>query len=410
MPCLADSIVQLYSRFKDLTSESQKLEAERNQLSKTVHPTLENRETVKNFKKRLSVLHDQLRLTESHLIDAGLSLPNTSHQASPIGGPDQNAEICKFGPAIAAGKTVVDHLALGKSLDILDFEVGAKVAGSQQYFLKNQGALLEIALMQYAIKTCLASGFKLMLPPDMAYTSFVRACGFNPRNADAALPIYTVHQEEKDENAVMASKRALVGTAEVPLAAYYSDRILDLQQLPIKIVGFGHCFRPEIGHHGSESRGLYRVHQFSKVEMFAITESSLESSERMFDEIVEVQKKILGELGVACRVLNMATEELGASAHYKYDMEAWFPAGQRWGELTSASNCTDFQSRRLAIRYRAGPGKPNLFPHSLNGTACAIPRVIQAILENHQSPCGTFIDIPPVLHPFMLDGSKRITK
>lgn len=413
VPCKAERMASLYDQFRRLTADLQNLEAERNKLAKLnigCHE-VEMRQQAVELKAKASAIKTELGAIEDEMLKEALAIPNHTHPDSPRGGPECNEQIRSFGPTVDPLRTAVDHIELGKRLGILDFEAGARVAGAQQYFLKDQGALLELALIQYAINICLNRGFRLMFTPDMAYASFVQACGFNPRSGDTALPIYTVHQEEKDSSSADGHRRALVGTAEVAIAAHYANQIIDLSKetLPIKVVAFSHCFRPEVGHHGAESRGLYRVHQFSKVEMFAITDDSILSSGQQFNEIIDVQKDILEGLGLSCRVLNMATEELGTSAYCKYDIEAWFPVGRRWGELTSASNCTDFQSRRLAIRTREGPGKPTRFPFTLNGTAAAIPRLIQAILENFQEEDGS-VRIPETLHPFMLDGSERITK
>ncbi len=393
-----DVVVERYEEFRHLTNEIQSLEHERKTLAKNI----DVRDKAVEVKERLSLLNEKLRVVEDELFSAAISLPNQTDPNSPIGGPEDNQEIERFGPDINLKNSVTDHVLLGKKLGILDFEAGAKVAGSQQYFLKNQGALLELALLQYSIKKCIDRGFSLMLPPDTAYTSIVKACGFSPRSSDGALPVYSIRKDEEPES---SSGKALIGTAEIPIAGYYSDSIID--RLPIKIVGFSHCFRPEVGHHTAESRGLYRVHQFSKVELFTLTENSLISSQSIFDEIIDLQKDILSGIDLPCRILNMATGELGASAYRKYDIEAWFPFRKGWGELTSASNCTDFQSRRLAIRYRLAAGQPLAFPHTLNGTACAIPRVIQAILETHQDTHGN-VKIPEALQPFMFDGSSLI--
>lgn len=397
-----DELVPLYRSFRELTAQAQALEGERNRLSRTGHGgDLERvKESVLHLKSRLAEVHERIGAIEDRLYEIGVSVPNSTHPETPVGTAALNRELLRFGPPVDREAACLDHVELGRRLDILDFEAGAKVSGSQHYFLKNQGALLELALTQYAISVCLKHGFKLVLPPDTAYAGFVRACGFSPRAAGGALPIYTVQQEEKDAGG--HAKKALVGTAEIPLAGYHADQVLDASALPLKTVALGHCFRPEVGHHGAESRGLYRVHQFSKVEMFAL--SRPEHSQQQFDEIVRVQREILEGLGLSCRVLNMATEELGASAHCKYDIEAWFPGRKGWGELTSASNCTDFQTRRLWTRYREGPGRPLAHPHSLNGTACAVPRTIQAILENNQQPDGS-VAIPQALRRFMLDSS-----
>jgi seryl-tRNA synthetase len=403
MPCHIDTIKESYEEFCELISRIQNLERSRNELASNRDGARLKEEGIK-LKEETASLRKRLTEIETILDEASMCLPNTTHPDSPFGMENKVVEL--FGPAIDKTKGCIDHLELGKRLNIVDFEAGARVAGSHNYFLRNQGALLEFALIQYALKICLSHGFKLVLPPDMALAKYVPACGFSPRRKDAPLPIYSVFPDE-DPDSTRMDRLALVGTAEIPLAAQCADQVLSASDLPLKSVAVGHCFRPETGHHGLESRGLYRVHQFTKVEMFIVCPDDLKASQRHFDEIVQIQKEVLSGLGLSCRVLNMAREELGASAYSKFDIEAWFPGRKDFGEVTSASNCTDFQSRRLNLRYRTSADKRLLFPHTLNGTACAVPRVIQAIIENCQQSDGT-IQIPQALHPFMLDDSKMI--
>ena len=404
MPCQIDAVLDLHHTFKELSRKLQLVEEERNRIAKKMDGKFIER--AKELKNDATILADQLAKVESDLYENASEIPNSIHPETPLGDPTHNKLVKTFGPVIRPGRNIMDHVELGRRLDIIDFISGTNIAGSRQYFLKGKGALLELALIQFAIQTCIKHGFQFMITPDMAYNHIVKACGFNPRNADGALPIHSVHQEES-ENVQGAThpKKALVGTAEIPLAGYFIDKLISAKMLPIRLVGLSHCFRPETGHHGAESRGLYRVHQFTKVEMFVL--SNPEQSQEEFDRTVSIQEEILEQLGLSCRVLNMASEELGSSAYNKYDIEGWFPGRDGWGELTSASNCTDFQTRRLGIRYRDGNSKNWIFPHTLNGTACAVPRIIQAIIENMQDSSGT-IQLPSCLIQFMLDGSESI--
>lgn len=359
-------------------------------------------------KERIERLAADLKRIEDDLQEEAALLPNTTHPDTPIGGAEACQVVDTFGPSLDTLPTnPVDHVELARRLDIVDFEAGARTSGSAFYFLKGQGALLENAIVQHTVRTAIEHGFKLILPPDIVNSKFIRACGFLPRAEESrsVLPVYMaeVDGEQQEESPL----KVLAATGEIPLAAYHHNQILQEESLPIKWVAVSHCFRPETGHHGAESRGLYRVHQFTKVELFVIKDDSLEGSNVMLQEIVQLQKKILSSLGLHCRVLSMATGELGASAYQKYDIEAYFPHRVGWGELASASNCTDYQSRRILLKYRPQAGSDLHFAHTLNGTAGAVPRIIQAILENFQHADGT-VSIPKALCPYMLDGSTAI--
>jgi len=254
--------------------------------------------------------------------------------------------------------------------------------------------MMELALVQYAFQHCLRKGFQPVMTPDVVRTYVAAACGYRPRGE--ASQVYHIKDTDK----------CLVGTAEIPLAGMYVDTILTAKQLPVNLVAFGHAFRHEVGHRGQETRGLYRVHQFSKVEMFSFTIP--EESEAQLERMLESQVEFFTSLGLHFRVLNMPANDLGASAAKKYDIEAWMPSRDDFGEVSSASNCLDYQSRRLNIRHRLLPTEPTTFVHTVNGTACAIPRVILALLECNQQKDGSIL-IPPVLQPFM-GGLTHITQ
>lgn len=275
-----------------------------------------------------------------------------------------------------------DHAALGESLDIIDTERAAKVSGSRFGYLKGKGAMLELSLVRWAMDHLADSGFTPMIPPVLVREHALEGTGFFP---EAREQVYEIPRDEL----------YLVGTSEVPLAAYHGDEILDSELLPIRYAGFSTCFRREAGTYGKDTAGIFRVHQFDKVEMFVFT--TPEASAEEHDRLLDVEETLVQQLDVPYRVVNVAAGDLGASAAKKYDIEAWFPGEQAYREITSCSNTTDYQARRLKVRFREEHG--NTLAHTLNGTACAVGRTILAILENHQQPDGTVL-IPEALRRY----------
>ncbi len=316
-------------------------------------------------------------------------LPNFVHPDVPEGGEDDCREMRRFGEPTRFDFEPLDHLAIGKQLDLIDFEGGAKVAGQKWYYLKNEAVLLELALQRYALDHLLADGFIPFLTPDVARPEILDGIGYNPRG------------EQTDVYSIANANLCLVGTSEITLGGLYADQILDEEELPLKLAGLSHCFRTEAGAAGRESKGLYRVHQFSKVEMFAITRP--EDSEDVHEYLLALEEKIMQGLEVPYRVVDIASGDLGAPAYRKYDIEAWMPGrgeGGSYGEVTSTSNCTDYQARRLRVRFRRKGSKKNELVHMLNGTAVALSRAPIAVLENHQRADGS-IAIPDALKPYM---------
>ena len=330
-------------------------------------------------------------------LDAKLrELPNFLHAAVPDGGEDDARELRRSGEATQFAFEPQDHLALGASLDLFDFEGGAKVAGQKFYFLKNEAVLLELALQRYALEIVLAEGFTPYVTPDLARAEILEGIGFNPRG------------EETQIYSVANTDLCLVGTAEITLGGLYADTILEEDQLPVLMAGISHCFRTEAGSAGRESKGLYRVHQFTKLEMFAITRP--EESDAMHERLLAIEERIYQGLELPYRVVDIAAGDLGAPAYRKFDIEAWMPGrGERgsWGEISSTSNCTDYQARRLRVRFRRKASKKNEFVHMLNGTAVSNARLILALLENHQRADGT-VAIPRALQPYV--GRESIRK
>jgi seryl-tRNA synthetase len=271
---------------------------------------------------------------------------------------------------------------------LIDFEAGARVAGQKWYYLRNEAVLLDLALQRFALDLLIDEGFTPVATPDVARRKLVDAMAFAPRGPETQ--IYSVEGTDLD----------LIGTAEITLGAIHADAILEEDELPIKLAGVSHCFRTEAGSAGRESRGLYRVHQFTKVEMFAFTRP--EDSEAMHAELLRIEERIFRDLEVPYRVIEVATGDLGAPAWRKFDIEAWIPGrgeGGAYGEVTSTSNCTDFQARRLKTRFRRKDASRNELVHTLNGTAVAVSRALIALLENHQRADGS-IGIPKALRPY----------
>ncbi|MEU6809593.1 serine--tRNA ligase [Streptomyces sp. NPDC046831] len=315
-----------------------------------------------------------------------LQLGNLVHPDVPVGGEEDFVTLETHGTIrdfAAEGFEPKDHLELGQTLGAIDVERGAKVSGSRFYFLTGVGALLELALVNAAIARATAAGFTPMLTPALVRPQSMAGTGFL---GQAAQDVYHL---EKDD-------LYLVGTSEVPLAAYHMDEIIDADRLPLRYAGFSPCFRREAGSHGKDTRGIFRVHQFDKVEMFSyvVPEESQEEHRRL----LEWEKEWLTALELPFRVIDVASGDLGASASRKFDCEAWIPTQGKYRELTSTSDCAEFQSRRLHIRMRDGKQVRPLA--TLNGTLCAVPRTIVALLENHQQADGS-VRVPEVLRPYL---------
>jgi seryl-tRNA synthetase len=313
-----------------------------------------------------------------------------SHPDAPIGtGEEDNVELRRSGPATRFEFEPKDHVELGEALDLIDLEGGSKVAGRNWYFLRNEAVLLEFALIDFALRALLTEGFTPHITPDAARSDILDGIGFNPRG------------EETQIYSLTGFDLGLIATAEITLGGLLADEIIDGDRLPLKLAGVSHCFRTEAGAHGRAARGLYRVHQFSKVEMFAFTRP--EQSDDMLEYLVSLEERMFLQLGIPFRVVDSCTGELGGPAYRKYDLEAWMPGrveGGAWGEVTSASNCTDYQARRLNIRFRRAAGSRPEFVHTLNGTAIAVSRALLAILENYQQSDGS-VAVPEVLRAFV---------
>jgi seryl-tRNA synthetase len=349
----------------------------------------ELRELVATSEKELAELEAALRIEQ-------LKIPNMSHPSAPIG-PDEthSKTVREWGSKPRFDFAPKDHVALMAALDLVDLEAGAKVAGHGFYYLKNDAVLLEMALVQYALTKLRAEGFTLFTTPDLARDEVLEGIGFIPRGPETQ--IYSIQNTDL----------SLVATAEITLGGMLKDEILDGAKLPLKFAGLSHCFRTEAGGHGKATKGIYRVHQFTKVEMFGYTAPDVAASDALHETIVRIEEEIFQKLGIHYRVIDTCTGDLGGPAYRKFDLEAWMPGRNEYGEVTSASNCTDFQSRRLGIRSKSPEWKGTKFVHTLNGTAVACTRAMIAILENYQQADGSVI-VPEVLRPWV--GVDRIAR
>jgi seryl-tRNA synthetase len=350
----------------------------------------QKREQGRVLRDRRETLKAALETLQTETDALLLRIPNMTHPDSPTGRDDKdNKEIDRNAiPAPTFDFVPRDHVALGDLLGIIDTEGGSKVAGPGFYFLKGDGARLELALQNFAVEFLAKRGYVPHITPDMARDSILQGTGFTPRGAETN----TYRIEDHD--------MSLIATAEITLCGLYQDTILDEAELPIRIAGVSHCFRTERAA-GRATRGLYRVHQFTKVEMVVI--ATPEQSEAVHAELLANERAIFDALELPYRVLDICTGDLGGAASRKYDLEAWMPGrgqGGEFGEVTSTSNCTDYQARRLNIRYRKSPKDKPIFAHTLNGTGIALGRAMVAILENNQLADGS-VRLPQVLQNFM---------
>jgi seryl-tRNA synthetase len=400
VPCDVQAIVALRDRRSELIQSGDALRREQKevaaqipQASKDDRPKLVERG--KELKGLVVHTDAQLALAEEQVRDLQSNLPNMTHPDAPIGGEDALVVLREAGQKPKFDFQPKEHVELMQGLGLLDLEAGAKVAGHGFYFLRDEAVLLELALVQYAVEALRREGFTIFTTPDLAKDSVLHGTGYQPRGPETQ--IYSID----------GTDLSLVATAEITLGGMLKDEILAADQLPLKFGGISHCFRTEAGGHGKATRGIYRVHQFTKVEMFGFTAPDVAASDALHQEILRIEERIFQGLGVPYRVIDTPSGDLGGPAYRKFDLEAWMPGRNEYGEVTSCSNCTDFQSRRLGIRCKSPDWKGTRFVHTLNGTAIAVTRAIIAILENYQQPDGSVI-VPEALRKWV--GTERISR
>ena len=389
----ADLVVKLYDERNSLIRETDSLRQKRNENAKKMKGKMsqEERQVLidegKQLKEGIAEAETRLSDIKTRLFQEAKSIPNMAHPSAPVGKEDKdNTELKRVGTVPQFSFKQKDHVELAEALDLVDFDTATSVSGTKFYYLKNEAVFLEFALSRYAMDILQQKGFTPFITPDIAKEEILEGIGFNPRGEESN--IYTI----KDTGT------CLVGTAEITLGGYYADTVLDPEQLPIRLAGYSHCFRKEAGAAGQYSKGLYRVHQFSKVEMFVFCRP--EDSDALHDEILGIEEEIFQGLEIPYRVVDTCTGDLGSPAYRKFDLEAWMPGrGEEgdWGEVTSTSNCTDYQARRLGIRFKED--KKPVYVHMLNGTAVAVSRTIIALLENFQYEDGS-ISTPKKLVPY----------
>jgi seryl-tRNA synthetase len=401
-PALVDEFLKNDQQWRNLTVEVDNLRAEQKSLSKEIGnlkgqqkstPGPEIDKQLDVLTKKGTGLSDNIAALTSKqeevktLADKAMTgISNLVHKNAPVGAEKDFKVIETVGKPRdfnAENIKIKDHVELGEDLKLIDLERGVKVSGSRFYYLVGDGALLELALVNFAIDIAQNHGFTPVIPPALVKPVAMEGTGFL---GQAAENVYRIEQDDM----------YLVGTSEVPLAAMHMDEILNYKELPIKYAGYSPCYRREAGSHGKDTRGIFRVHWFDKVEMFVF--SNIEDADKIHTELLEIEKEILTKLELPFRVIDVATGDLGSSAARKFDCEAWIPSSNEYRELTSASNCTEFQARRLRIRARAGD-KTN-YVATLNGTLLAVTRTIVALLENHQQKDGS-VRIPELLRAYL---------
>ncbi len=387
-----DTLLSLDEKRRELIGKAEVLRKERNEVSKT--RSEEGIARGKALKDELKTIDDTLRETEEQFMASMLTVPNVPDPSVPVGKDEsENVEIRKWGEPTKFSFTPKDHLELSKSLDLIDFERGAKVGGSRAYFLKNEAAQLEMALMFYSLQKLVAKGYTPLIAPSLVKEFTFVGNGQFPWGKEE---VYSLPKDDV----------YLAGTAEVPVTAYYSDEVLNEKDLPKKFVAFSSCYRREAGSYGKDTRGAYRVHQFNKIEQVIIAPSETSTSFTLHEELLANSEEILQDLNLPYRVLLMCTGDMGEPQVKKYDIETWMPGRNAYGETMSNSFMGDFQARRLKIRYKAKDGSMK-FCHTLNNTAIASPRILVAIMENYQQADGS-VQIPEVLQTLM--GKKTISR
>ena len=385
-----EKLLTFDEQVRQITTEVDSVRQQRNDISKKmkgkISPEIRQSliEESKNLRDEESEKEAMMRDMLEQRLDLHKQVPNLTHPDSPGGFTDEdNVPIRQVGTKREFQFEPKDHVELMETLDLIDFDGGAKVSGQKFYYLKNQAVFLELALAQYALTLLQNEGFTVHITPDLARHQILDGIGFNPRGAETQ--IYSVED----------SDLCLIATAEITLGGLLNDQVLKQEELPILYAGLSHCYRTEAGAAGRESRGLYRVHQFSKIEMFAFTHP--DKSEEMHEKMREIEEQIFQDLGIPYQVVNICAGDLGGPAFRKYDLEAWMPGRGKWGEVTSTSNCTDYQSRRMNIRFKDSETGKNRFVHMLNGTAIAVSRTLIAIIENGQQKDGS-IKLPDCLN------------
>lgn len=394
------TVLQEYEELKSLKNDLNDLMA----AAKTPEERTPLIEKGKEIKTKLETVEPKYKAAQEEYENLLVQMPTPTSPDTPVGKSDaENQEIEKWGEIKSFAFTPKTHIELGKSLDILDFERGTKVGGYRGYYVKNDGVLLVLGVMFYALQKLVSKGYLPMIPPTLVKGFPLFGSGyFKGREYNGEMDeIYQVATSDKEsDGSVSKEQKFLVGTAEPSLLAYYSGETLDGTTLPLKMAGFSQCYRSEIGSYGKDTAGMYRVHEFMKVEQVVLAPADLDLSVKLQDEMVAISEEMHQELGLPYRKLQICTGDMSAGKYRMFDLEAWMPGLGRYGETGSASNFLDWQSRRLNVKYRDEKTGKKQFVYMLNNTALPSPRILIALLENHQQADGSVV-IPEVLRPLM---------
>ena len=392
-----DEFLDLDKKRREFIQKSEEIKSKQKKLGK------DDREQAKKLKDEFKKIDGDLKIVKEKYDKLMLLVPNVYSERTPIG-PDENSnkEIYKWGEIPEFDFPIKDHIQIGKDLDLIDIEKGVKTSGFRGYYLKNEVALLQFALISYALEKLRKKGFTIMIPPTILREFALVGSGHFPEGKDEVYQI--ANPGRLADGKEMKEKFYLGGTSESALLAYYADSIIDEKKMPIKLAGFSQCYRSEAGSYGKDTKGLYRLHEFIKIEQVILCQADLEKSDCLFEEMSKNAQEILEELELPYRVLQICSGDMGAGKYKMQDIETWMPSRNSYGETHSDSALTDWQARRMNIKYKIKDGNKK-FAYTLNNTMIASPRILIAILENHQQKDGS-IKIPKVLEKYL--GFKEI--
>src|SRR3989338_5037573 len=394
-----EKLLKLDEERRKLITETDELNKQRKELAKE-----RDKEKGKALKEKLQTLETKLRGVEEQYNELMLSVPNIPSPETPVGDAGANKEIYKWGEIPKFDFKPKSHIELGEALDLIDLERGVKASGFRGYYLKNEAVLMQMAVLWHTLRKLIAKGFTPMIPPTLLREFALVGSGHFPFGREEVYQIGNPHSLEQkgDED---KNKVFLAGTSEPAVLAYYAGEVLEEKNLPVKICAVSPAYRSEVGSYGKDTKGVYRIHEFMKVEQVVLCQNNIEESKKWLSELENISKEILEELELPYRVIVNATGDQGAGKYEMHDIETWMPSREGYGETHSDSALTDWQARRLNIRYRTKAGKFE-YVHTLNNTAIASPRILIAILENYQQPDGS-VKIPKVLQEYV--GKKIIT-
>lgn len=409
-----DELIAIDEKRRGMQGEIDNLRSERNELAKNIgktKPTAEQIEKGRELKEKVAQLEQELEKIEKDYLELMVKVPTIPAPEVPIGKDDsENKDIFHWGEPRQFDFTPKSYIELAEDLDLIDFKRGTKVAGYRGYYLKNEAVFLQMAFLMYAMEKLLKKGFTPIIPPTLIKEYALFGSGyFAGRNYNADVDeIYKIANEEIEADGQKNKEdKFLVGTAEPSLLAYFSDEVIDEEKLPLKMFGFSQCYRSEIGSYGKDTKGIYRVHEFMKVEQVCITRADLDEAEKYHQEMLTNSKELHEELGLPYRILQICTGDMSAGKYKMFDIEAWIPSRNAYGETGSASNFVDWQARRLNVKYKNKDGERQ-FVYMLNDTALASARTLIALLETYQQADGSIV-IPEILHKYLPAGMTKIS-